>query len=145
MTGGQVLAGEYIGATANLQAIARHYVGGDVWLYWQPSHHWLGLARRTPAGAEILINPYAPAADLPFTFFHEVGHLVNGHVLIESTSTAEELAEDDTAARLERLTPPERATIGAVIDAREAEADRWAWAALEAFQGRFGPFLKAIR
>ena len=142
---GQALAGEYIGATANLQAIARYYLGADVWVRWQPSQHWLGLARRIAQGAEVLINPYAPAADLGHIFFHELAHLVHGHVLIISTQTAADLADDDTAAHLERLTLPERATIGAIIDVREAEADRWAYEALEAFEGRFGPFLQAIR
>jgi hypothetical protein len=141
----QALAGEYTGATANLEAIARHHAGADVRILWQPSAHWLGLARQTPSGFEILLNPGAAVVDLGFIFFHELGHLVRGHARTVSTSTLAELADDDTGARLERLTPPERAACGAVIDAREREADAWACDALAAFEGRFGPFLEAIQ
>lgn len=141
---GQALAGEYAGATANMEAIARWHAGADVRVTWQPSPFWLGLARRAPDGLQILLNPAAAAADLGYIFFHELGHLVCGHAVTESMYTPAEMAHDDTAARLERLTPPERASWGAAIDARETQADSWAWAALGAFQRRFGPFLKAI-
>lgn len=141
---GQALAGEYTGATANLEAVARWHAGADVRVTWQPSQHWLGLARRTAGGLQILLNPAAAAADLPYIFFHEVGHLVCGHAAIESMCTPAEMAHDDTAARLARLTTPEAVAWGAAIDARETEADSWAWAALGEFQRRFGPFLKAI-
>lgn len=141
---GQALAGEYIGATASMEAIARHHTGVDVRVRWQPSNHWRGLARRTADGAEILINPYAPAAELAHILFHEIAHHLRGHVVIESTWTAAEMADDNTAARLDRLTPPEADAWRAAIDAREAEAEQYAWAALEAFERRFGPFLGAI-
>ena len=141
----RALAGRYTGATSNLEAIARHYVGADVRVTWQPSTLWLGLARLTPAGFEILLNPAAPAAKLGHIFFHEVGHLVNGDAVIVSDEPPAELAEDTTAARMERLTPAEKETIGPIIDAMETAADRWAADALRGFQGRFGPFLRAIR
>lgn len=141
----RALAGDYAGATANLEAIARHYVGADVQVTWQPSAVWLGLARLTPAGFEILLNPYMVAADLPFVFLHECGHLVNGDATNVDMLRAEDMADVNPPAMLERLTPAERAAIGPVIDAREADADRWAANALRTFEGRFGPFLKAIR
>lgn len=141
----RALAGDFAGATANLEAIARFYVGADVRILWQPAAAWLGLARRTIDGAEILINPSAPAARLGEIFFHELGHLCSGHCEIVSTRTPADLADDDTAVHLERLTPAERATIGPVIDAKENEADRWAETELREFQGRFGEFPEAIR
>lgn len=141
----RALAGRYAGATANLEAIARHYVGADVQVTWQPATTWLGLSRLTPSGFEILLNPAAPAGELGHIFFHEMGHLVNGHAQIVSTQAPAELADDDTPAHLERLTPPEAVAWQPVLDAREAAADSWAFDALRAFEGRFGPFLKAIR
>lgn len=145
MSGAQAMAGDYAGCVNNLEAIARFYVREDVRVRFQPAQHWLGLARRTENGPEILINPYAPAAQLGHILFHEVAHHVCWHVLVVNTQPAAELATDDTAARLERLTPPEAATWRAVIDAREGEADRWAHERLAAYERRFGPFLKAIR
>lgn len=141
----RALAGDYAASTANLESIARHYAGADVRIQWQPATTWLGLARRTTDGAEILINPAAPAARLGHILFHELGHLCSGHCEIVSTRSPADLADDDTAALLERLTPAEKAAIGPVIDAKENEADRWAETALRKFEGRFGPFLKAIR
>lgn len=141
----RALAGRYAGATSNLEAIARHYCGADVRVTWQPSTVWLGLARLTPAGFEILLNPYMFADDLPFVFHHECGHLVNGDATNVDMLRAEDMADVNPPAMLERLTPAERAAIGPVIDAREADADRWAANALRTFEGRFGPFLKAIR
>ncbi len=141
----RALAGDYAGATSNLEAIARHYCGADVRVTWQPASAWLGLARRTPAGFEILLNPAAPAARLGHVFFHECGHIACGHCELVSTGTPADLAHDETTAHMERLTPAERAAIVPVIDAREVAADGWAADTLRAFQGRFGPFLKAIR
>lgn len=140
----RALAGDYAGATANLEAIARHYVGADVRILWQPSVVWLGLARLTPAGFEILLNPAAPAAGLPFTFFHECGHLVHGDATFVDMRSAEDVADVNPPAMLERTTPAERAAIGPIMHAMESAADRWAEIALRTFEGRFGPFLKAI-
>jgi hypothetical protein len=142
--GAQLLAGEYAGAVCNLEAIARHYVGRHVTVRFQAAATWLGLARRTEAGPEIFVNPAACAADLGYILFHEIGHLVRGHVTLVDATPAADLAQDDRAARLERLTPPERAALCPVLDKMEAEADEWAWAALAAFEGRFGPFLEAL-
>lgn len=142
---GHALAGDFMHATPSLEAIARHFVGEDVRVRWQPSQHWLGLARRTPDGAEILLNPGAAAADLGHIFFHEMGHHVRGHVTTVVTSTPAQMAATDSDAILARLTPPEQAAWGATIDAREAQADAWAQEYLEAFQARFGPFLGALR
>lgn len=145
MTGPQPLAGEYAGAVCNLEAIARHYAGRPVTVRFCPARAWLGLVRRTPAGLEIFINPAAAAVDLGYILFHEVGHLVRGHVTLEDATDAAALAEDDqVAAVLARFAPHERAAVCAVLDRREAEADEWARAALAAFEGRFGPFLEAI-
>ena len=141
----RALAGDYADATSNLEAIARHYCGADVRVTWQPASSWLGLARRTAAGAEILINPAAPAAKLGHIFFHELGHLVCGHCELVSTGTPADLAHDETTAHMERLTPAERAAIGPMVDAREAAADGWAADALRTFEGRFGTFLRAIK
>lgn len=145
MTGAQPLAGEYAGAVCNLEAIARHYAGRPVTVRFQSARAWLGLARQTPGGPEVLINPTAAAADLGYILFHEVGHLVCGHVTLEDATDAAALADDDQATALGRLAPAERAAVGAALDRREAEADEWACAALAAFEGRFGPFLQAIR
>lgn len=141
----RALAGRYAGATANLEAIARHYVGADVRVTWQPSPVWLGLARLTPAGFEILLNPAAPAAQLGHTFFHEVAHLVHGDATLIDTRSASDVADVNPPAMLERVTVAERAAIGPMVDAREASADSWAFHALRTFEGRFGPFLRAIR
>ena len=141
----RALAGDYVGATANLEAIARHYCGADVRVTWQPATTWLGLARLTPAGFEILLNPHMAAADLPFVFHHECAHLVHGDATFIDTRSASDVANVNPPAMLERVTPAERAAIGPVIDAREAGADSWAADALRTFEGRFGEFLKAIR
>jgi hypothetical protein len=141
----QALAGDYTGATANLEAIARHHVGADVRILWQPAEHWLGLARQTPSGYEILLNPYAVAGDLGFTFFHECAHLVRGHCENVTQHPPAELAHINPRAVLEWLPPAEQAACGPAIDATEAEADSWAADALAAFEGRFGPFLEAIQ
>ncbi len=141
----RALAGDYAGATDNLEAIARHYVGADVRVTWQPSTIWLGLARLTPSGFEILLNPAAPAGKLGHIFFHEVAHLVNGDATFIDMRSAEDVAGVNPPAMLERITPAEMTVIGPAIDARETAADRWAADALRTFQGRFGPFLKAIR
>lgn len=144
MTDAGALAGDYRDSVCNLEAIARFYVREFVRVHWQPSQHWLGLARRTEHGAEILLNPYAAAADLPFIFFHEVGHHVRGHVVTINPLSLAEMADDDQAARLERMTPPEADTWRAVIATREDEANEWARAHLAAYEARFGPFLRAI-
>lgn len=141
----RALAGDYTGATANLEAIARHYAGADVRILWQPSEIWLGLARLTPAGFEILLNPSAPAPQLGHVFFHECGHLAAGDATFVDTRSPEDVANVNPPAMLERVTPAERAAIGPVIDAMELAADSWATDALREFEGRFGPFLKAIR
>lgn len=141
----RALAGDYVGATANLEAIARHYCGADVRVTWQPATTWLGLARLTPAGFEILLNPHMAAADLPFVFHHECAHLVHGDATFIDTRSASDVANVNRPAMLERVTSSEQAAIRPVIDAREAAADRWAFATLAAFEGRFGPFLRAIR
>jgi hypothetical protein len=142
---GQALAGDYTGATANLEAIARHYAGADVRVCWQPAQHWAGLARRTAGGLEILLNPAVNAADLGYVFFHELGHLVRGHCENVISDPPEGVAYLDPVGRLARMTPPEQAAWGAVIATREGEADAWAWDTLAAFEGRFGPFLRAIQ
>ena len=141
----RALAGRYAGATSNLEAIARFYVGADVRILWQPSAVWLGLARLTPAGFEILLNPSAPAAKLGHIFFHEVAHLVHGDATITDTRSASDVSTVNPPAMLERVTPAERAAIGPMVAAWEAAADSWAADALRTFEGRFGPFLKAIR
>lgn len=141
----QAHAGDYAGCTSALESIARHYVGAAVRVTWQPATTWWGLARLTPAGFEILLNPAAPAAELGFVLFHELAHLVNGDATLIDMRSAEDVAGVNPPAMLERITPAEKAAIGPAIDAREAAADRWAETALREFQGRFGEFLRAIR
>ena len=141
---GQALAGDFAGCLCNLETIARHYVREFVTVRFQPAQTWLGMARRTSNGREILINPGAALADLPYIFFHEVGHHVRGHIVIEDARRAADLVDDDQAARLGRLTPSEASVWTDEIDRRETEADAWANDTLAAFEAQHGPFLAAI-
>ena len=111
----RALAGDFAGATANLEAIARHYVGADVRILWQPSDGLAGARASTPAGFEILLNPAAPAAKLARIFFHEVAHLVHGDATLIDMRRAEDVADVNPPAMLERLTPAEKATIGPMV------------------------------
>lgn len=128
-----------------LEVIARHHlqqmvVVRVVALDWPQ----LGGATYGPGGlAMITLSEVLTPAALGFVFFHELGHLVLGHV----ARPGEPALSSAQLADLRGILPESPAVQRLVeLEAQqEAEANAWADEQLANFERQFGPFVDAIR
>lgn len=128
---------------ANLETIARSYLPAGtlarVEVVDLRSRFLQGVAYRTPDGWHVIELDERFVAD-GFTFFHELAHLVLGHVKIERRADEPFYTRPSQA----KLTEVEREELTRYIDAVEDEANAWAVRELARFQRRFGAFEDAL-
>jgi len=103
----------------------------------------LGEATYRPGGiATIKLSEVLTPAALGFVFFHELGHLVLGHVALPGEPA---LLCAQVAAL--HVILPESPAVRRLVELeaqQETEANDWADAQLVEFERQFGPFVDAI-
>ncbi len=143
--------GHYMDRYNVLQTIASVYVREPVRIAWQWERNVLGWAG-WHYGWVITLNPGGHAVALGQTFFHEIAHIILGHVERENDEDGDSVADPDQLHPLDvwraktETAPTDvvAAMMVGTIEQWEGEADAWAERALREFEAKYGPFLDFI-
>lgn len=127
--------------TNTLQTIASRELGEPVTVRWIWSTQLGGQAYRS-FGRVIELNHGIALEDLPYVFFHELGHHACGHCNDYDLSAPPDPEQMPAITFLsERQADPEATALLALVEQREHEADVWALCALAEFEAVHGPLL----